>query len=63
MDLEKDLLSPDKTLTKICIDCDCNSGEVDREDVALEGVDMMSRYRIGDLVVGTLLLSVRGIAS
>lgn len=32
------IVSPDKFLTKICIDSDCNSGEADLEDEALEGV-------------------------
>ena len=40
MDLGINILSPDKTLTKICIDSDCNSGEADLDEVALEGVDM-----------------------
>lgn len=35
------IVSPDKTLTKICIDCDCSSGEEDLDEVVLEGVDMM----------------------
>ena len=36
-----DILSPDKFLTKICIDSDCNSGEADLDDEALEGVDIL----------------------
>lgn len=41
MGLGGNILSPDKTLTKICIDCDCISGEADLEDDGLERVDMM----------------------
>lgn len=48
------IVSPDKTLTKICIDSDCNSGEADLDEVALEGVYMMM------MVVMVVMVMING---
>jgi len=39
------IVSPDKFLTKICIDSGWRSGEADRDEEVLEGVDILGTVR------------------